>query len=97
MTAPSSRRRGAAAVAVAVACACSTPGVVGPEPRSSDETRWLAPDVHYVVTTGEPMFVVDGYVWMSRQGRWLRWHGDGWRHASPPMALEVLPARWAGP
>lgn len=77
---------------LAVGCASHQPDIVGPEPRPHHESRWIAPDVRYLVMAGEPMFVVDGHMWMARQGRWLRWHGDGWRWASPPTALERLPS-----
>jgi hypothetical protein len=84
-----------AAVLGTVGCASHQPDVVGPEPRTTVQTRWLAPDVRYVVTSGEPMFVVDGHMWMWREGQWLRWHGDRWRWSRPPSALDELPSRHA--
>lgn len=78
-----------------VGCASYRPDAVGPEPRSTDQTRWLTPEVRYIVTSGEPMFVVDGHTWLWREGQWLQWRGDRWRWSRPPLALDSMPSRHA--
>lgn len=75
----------------ASACGAGHAAVVAPEPpRSRLETRLLAHDVRVLASAGEPMYVVDGEFWISRDGQWLLWNNIGWRRARPPHALATL-------
>jgi hypothetical protein len=70
--------------------ACGT-GRVAPEPpRVPTSATWLAPDVRAFTSMGEPMFAVDGRIWMWRERGWMVWEDHaGWRWADAPVSLDT--------
>lgn len=61
-----------------------------PEPPSTPaRMTWLGRDVRAFTSMGEPMFAVEGRLWMWRDGGWMTWDATRWRFARAPASLEL--------